>query len=434
MRPIRQVLTRMSIPSGIGIISILAFNLIDTFFVSMLGTDALTALSFTFPVTFVISSLIIGVGAGLSANLGRMLGQGNHQNAARFLQDGVLLTLAIIISLSLLGLVTITPLFTLLGAEATFIPLISDYMVLWYLAIPLLVMPMLGNNALRAGGNTQRPSQIMILSGLLNALLDPLLIFGYGPVPALGIQGAALATALSWLAALLFSLVVLYRHQWLTRLALNWQTMRRHWQQLMHIGRPAALSNMLNPLANGILMALLARYDTDAVAAFGVGIRVESLLLVAVMALGTALIPFIAQNLGAGQSHRAYRALLGSTHFVLAWQLLLYLVVALFAPQIAALFTDDPQVTLYLVLFLRLVPFAYGALAVVILLAMSLNAYNRPGASLLLNLSRLFLLMLPLAWLGGTLVGAAGVLAAIAVANILMGGASYLLVLRISEK
>jgi putative MATE family efflux protein len=423
----------MSIPSGLGILTILAFNLVDTWFVSLLGTSELAAISFTFPISFILSSVIIGVGSGLSARLARMLGQGAGDNGANLVVSGLMLGLMLVIVLSFAGIVSIEPLFKLLGASEALMPFIEQYLNVWYVAIIFLVIPMLGNSALRATGNTKTPSMIMALAGLLNAVLDPILIFGLGPIPAMGIQGAAVATLIAWFVSMLGSLYLLYRSGLIRWVRLSLRQRYQHWQQIMKIGRPAALSNMINPLINAILMAMLASADTSAVAAFGVGIRIESLMLIMIMALSSSLTPFIAQNLGAGQVERAHRSLIGSAHFSIISQLGCYVIVALFARPIAHLFSEDAAVIEYLVVFLRIVPLAYGALGIVIMLAVSLNAYNRPGSSLALNLSRIFLLMLPLAWVGNSLLGATGIFAAIAIANILMGGASYLLALRISE-
>lgn len=163
--------------------------------------------------------------------------------------------------------------------------------------------------------------------------------------------------------------------------------------------------NMINPLANAAMMGMLARIDHAAVAAFGAGTRLESLLLIVVMGLSSSLVPFIAQNLGAGQKERAREALLLALKFVLLFQTLLYIPLALLAPQIAALFSTDPQVLEWLSFYVLVLPAAYGPLGVVIIVATSLNAYHRPMASLVLNLCRLFLLMLPLAALAPSSAG-----------------------------
>lgn len=433
-QPIGRVLLNMSLPNLIGILTILGFSLIDTFFISQLGTEALAAISFTFPVTLIISSIAIGIGAGVSTNLGRLIGSGNSHKAKVFLHDALMLTFWLIAAVSLLGSLCIGPLFTLLGANNSSLPLIRDYMFLWYLGAPLLVLLMVGNQGLRATGDTKSPAKIMALASLINLVLDPLLIFGLGPFPRLEIQGAAIATLISWIVALSLSGYLLIVKRNLVEFAeFNLVRMRCNWKQLAHIAQPAALMNLLNPVANALIMAMLARIDHSAVAAFGAGTRLESVLLIAVMALSSSLVPFVAQNLGAGQTERAREALMLSLKFVLIFQTLIYLPLLFFATPIAELFSHDPQVIEWLTFYIIALPAAYGPLGMVILMATTLNAYHRPMSSLVLNVCRLFLLLLPLAALGSYLGGVKGLLLALPVTNTVMGIACYILASRISE-
>lgn len=433
-QPIGRVLLNMSLPNLIGILTILGFSLVDTFFISQLGTESLAAISFTFPVTLIISSIAIGIGAGVSTNLGRLIGGGQADKAKVFLHDSLLLTFMLIALISMLGSLCIGPLFSLLGANDSSLPLIADYMFLWYLGAPLLVLLMVGNQGLRATGDTRSPAKIMMLAALINLILDPLLIFGIGPFPRLEIQGAAIATVISWVVALSLSSYLLIFKRHLVEFAdFNMVRLKRNWKQLAHIAQPAALMNLLNPLANAIIMAMLARIDHGAVAAFGAGIRIESVLLIAVMALSSSLVPFIAQNLGAGQTERARDALLLSLKFILVFQTLLYLPLLLLSEPIAQLFSGDPQVVEWLSFYILMIPAAYGPLGIVILMATSLNAYHRPMSSLILNVCRLFLIMLPLAALGSYLGGIKGLLLALPISNTLMGITCYILATKISE-
>ncbi|WP_025822346.1 MATE family efflux transporter [Shewanella marina] len=433
-QPIGRVLLNMSLPNLIGILTILAFNLVDTFFISKLGTDALTSISFTFPVTLVVSSIAIGIGAGVATRLGRLIGGGHAQQAKVFLGDSLLLTVLMVSAIAIIGSLCIKPLFLLLGAEPSHIPLIRQYMSIWFLGVPLLVLLMVGNQGLRATGNTRAPAAIMSLAAIINLILDPLLIFGIGPFPQLGIQGAAIATVISWLTAFLLSAyLLLLKHKMLQFGSIDLSRYRENWKQLAHIAQPATLMNLINPLANAAIMALLARMDHDAVAAFGAGTRIESIMLIVVMALSSSLVPFVAQNLGAGQQYRARQALLYSVSFVLIFQTVLYLPLAYFAEPIAHLFSQDANVIEWLSFYILVLPIAYGPLGVVILVATSLNAYHRPMASLLLNVARLFGLMLPLAAAGAYFFGVAGVFVALPISNAIAGIACLIIAKSITE-
>ncbi|TCN82826.1 MATE family efflux transporter [Shewanella fodinae] len=433
-QPIGRVLLNMSLPNMLGILTVLGFNLVDTFFISRLGTEALAAISFTFPVTLIISSIAIGIGAGVSTNLGRLIGGGHAPQAKVFLHDALLLTFIVISGLATLGSLCNDWLFTLMGAAADILPLIHQYMQIWYIGIPLLVLQMVGNQGLKATGDTRLPAQILALAAVINLILDPLLIFGIGPFPRLELQGAAIATVVSWVVALCFSgyLLVLKR-QLLVAAPICLHRWWANWTQLAHIAQPAAVMNLMNPLANALIMAMLARIDHAAVAAFGAGTRLESVLLIASMALSSSVVPVVAQNLGASQKQRARDAVMLSLRFVLVFQTLLYLPLALWAQPLAGLFSDDPQVLEWLTFYIQVLPLAYGPLGMVIIVATALNAYHRPMASLMLNLCRLFVLMLPLAALGAWSLGVKGLLLALPVSNLLMGLVSYLIAMRMKE-
>ncbi|HDX8360231.1 TPA: MATE family efflux transporter [Aeromonas hydrophila] len=420
--PMTSVLLRMTGPMILGIVAILAFNLVDTFFIGMLGTQALAAISFTFPVTFVVTSLAMGLGAGLSAVMGHALGQGKHDEAARITTDNLFLAVLLVALIALVGALTIHPLFRLLGASDELIALIYDYMLIWYLTVPMLVLPMVGNAAIRATGDTKTPSLVMTVAGLVNGVLDPLLIFGIGPFPACGIRGAAIATSLSWLMAMLVSLYILRHREGL----LCWRLSPRpqllaHWRALLHVAVPASFTNMLNPLANAVLMTIFAGLGTEVVAAYGAASRVEALLLIVMMALSSVLAPFISQNCGAGNPARAKAALQFCMRFALLFQLAVYGLTWLLAPFIAELFSDHPQVVRLIVLYLHLVPIGYGFQGMVMLLASALNGVRASSVSFLFNGLRLFVFLLPGAWLGAKLGGEQGIYLGILVANLAAG-------------
>ncbi|HDX8367906.1 TPA: MATE family efflux transporter [Aeromonas dhakensis] len=420
--PMTSVLLRMTGPMILGIVVILAFNLVDTFFIGMLGTQALAAISFTFPVTFVVTSLAMGLGAGLSAVMGHALGQGKHEEAARITTDNLFLAVLLVTLIAVVGALTIHPLFRLLGASDALIALIYDYMLIWYLTVPMLVLPMVGNAAIRATGDTKTPSLVMTVAGLVNGVLDPLLIFGIGPFPEWGIRGAAIATSLSWLMAMLVSLYILRHREGLLRWRLSPRPqLLAHWRALLHVAVPASFTNMLNPLANAVLMTIFAGLGTEVVAAYGAASRVEALLLIVMMALSSVLAPFISQNCGAGNPARAKAALQLCMRFALLFQLAVYALTWLLAPFIADLFSDHPQVVRLIVLYLHLVPIGYGFQGMVMLLASALNGVRASSISFLFNGLRLFVFLLPGAWLGAKLGGEQGIYLGILLANLAAG-------------
>ncbi|MDK2617516.1 MATE family efflux transporter [Vibrio vulnificus] len=427
--PIAETLRKMTVPMIFGMVAILMFNLVDTFFISLLGTEALAAISYTFPVTFAVNCITMGIGVGLSTSIGRLLGQGEAHQAARFTTHGLLLAIVLVALASTLGFFTVTPLFTLLGAKEALIPLIGQYMHVWYLTIPLLVIPMAGNSAIRATGDTKTPAKIMMLAGLINGVLDPLLIFGVGPFPELGIQGAAIASAFSWLGALIGSFYVLIKRERLLGLP-QWPRLKEDWRQILKVGTPAALSNAMNPLSGAILMMMLSSHGTAAVAAYGAAQRIESILILVLMALTSALTPFMAQNFGAKNPQRAFQGLFVSMRFSVLFQGLVFLMMVPLSIPLAALFSQEQAVRDLLWHYLLVVPISYGFLGIVMMLVSGLNAMHQPLNAFRWSVIRLFVFTLPSAYLGSWLYDIEGLFIGIAVGNILVGLCSYFYALK----
>lgn len=419
--PIPQSLIRMTTPMILGMAMMFTFSLVDTLFISFLGTDPLTAISFTFPVTFMIMSLAIGLGIGTSAVVAKYLGKSNLEKARE--ASTVTNYLAI-----LCGCITVLVcwllldrIFLAIGASSTILILIRQYMLIWLPGSILLVAIINGNSILRACGDTKSPSILMAASGLINAVLDPILIFGFGPVPAMGIAGAAVATCIAWIAgaAYLFYLLA-FKLDLISRTIPSRSVLLSSSREMLRIGLPAAGANMMTPIAAGVMTAIAARFGETAVAAFGVGSRIEPLATLLILAMSSTLPPLISQNFGAGRIDRVSVAYRLSIRFILIWQLLVYVVLAISAALIAAVFSDNEEVIAAIKLYIWILPLGYGLQGIIILTNSSLNALHRPLEALYLSAARYFLFYVPLAWLGSYYFGLPGFFTGALVGNAIM--------------
>lgn len=424
---IPDTLRQMTLPMILGMIMLMTFGLVDTFFVSMLGTDQLAAISFTFPVTFTLISLNIGLGIGTSAIIAKYLGAGESHLAKEFATGALLLSFILVGILALAGAFTIEPIFTALGATSVHLPYIQDYMIVWYAAGVFLALPMVGNSVLRASGDTKTPSIVMAFCGFVNAVLDPILIFGWGPVPAMGIQGAAVATMIAWAIGVVYILYLLAikRKLMLTRL-LTWPELKLTSSGILKIGLPAAGANMMTPIAAGVMTAVVAGYGSEAVAAWGVGSRLESIASIIVLALSMSLPPFISQNFGAGKIQRVNGAYNLSLRFVMVWQLIVYVALWLLSGAVASIFAEDPKVEELIKLFLLIVPLGYGFQGVTILTNSSFNAMHKPMSALTLSVIRLFVFFVPISYMGSYFYGIEGIFWGGVTANMLTAFVAYI--------
>ena len=423
---IQKSLIRMTMPMIIGMFMLFTFQLADTWFISFLGTESLTAISFTFPVTFTIMSLAIGMGIGASAVVARALGGSQFDRAKEAATVINYISFSFACVVVLICWIFMDDIFTLMGAREELLVQIRQYMVVWFPGSVLVVCIMTGNSILRGCGDTKTPSILMAAAGLINVVLDPILIFGLGPIPALGIQGAAWATVCAWSAGFcyLFYLLV-YKLELVSRSLPSRATLRSSGLDMLRIGIPAAGANMMTPLAAGIMTAIAAGFGDTAVAAFGVGARIEPIATLIVLAMSSALPPLISQNYGAGHFERIEEAYRIAIRFILAWQLAVYLVLAIGAGIIATIFSDDPQVIAGIKLFIWIMPVGYGLQGIIILTNSSLNALHHPLKALYLSIMRFFVFYVPLAYVGSLYFGLFGLFAGAVCGNFLMAMISW---------
>jgi putative MATE family efflux protein len=314
-----------------------------------------------------------------------------------------------------------------MGADENQLGLITQYMLVWYGAGVFLAMPMVGNSVLRAYGDTKTPSYVMAFGGLINVVLDPILIFGWGPVPAFGIQGAAIATLVAWAVGLFYILYVLaVKRKLIEPRLLNWQELKRSTGGILKIGLPAAGANMLTPISAGIVTAFVAGYGPQAVAAWGVGGRLESIASIVVLSLSMSLPPFISQNFGANNIDRVKQAYSLCVRFVIVWQLIIFGILVILSGVIANIFSNEPEVISIIVLFLVIVPLGYGTQGVTILTNSSFNAMHMPMSALALNAMRLFVFFVPFSLLGSHWFELPGLFWAGVVANLAVGCIAFI--------
>ena len=420
-------LIQLTLPMVWGVFAIIAFNLVDTYFVGQLGTKELAAMSFTFPVVMTLGSLAMGLGVGASSVIARAIGEGDRSRVQRFTTNSLTLGLVAVGIFVSLGLLTIDPLFTALGAGADVLPLIREYMEIWYIGMIFLVIPMIGNSAIRASGNTATPSVIMTIAAVVNIVLDPILILGLAGFPRLELQGAALATVISRATSLVAALLVLYFKERMICLKIpSLQETLWCWKDILYVGLPAACSSMINPISIGVVTSLLATFGAASVAAFGVASRIESFVLIALVALSSSIGPFVGQNWGAKKYTRVRKALQLSFIFCMLWGVLMALILVPLAPWLASLFNNNPDVIEIAARYLWMVPISYGTAGIILVANSAFNSLGKPIPSIVMTVMRMFVLYIPIAYFGGQIYGVNGIFAAASISNLVVGIGAYI--------
>lgn len=420
-------LVHMTVPVLLGISTMMAQGLIDAWFLGKVGDRELAAFAFGFPVLMIVMSVAIGLGAGTSSVVARAIGAGDHDRAKRLSTDSLFLGFIITLVISIIGILTINPLFRLLGAPSDMLPMIRTFMVILYSGVPLLVVGMIGTACMRATGDTRLPSLLMVLAAVLNVALDPIFIFGVGPIPAMGLNGAATAALLARSAIFIGTVYVMrYRLDMLSFEKPDPLAMARSWRDILHVGIPAAGTNAIVPLGAVIVTAMIARYGPDAVAGFGVASRIESMMLVLYYAMSSIIGPFVGQNLAAGRERRILSALWLCTVFCVASGLVIAGFLALLSDFLPKLFSESEAVISVTKLFLWIVPVSYGTYGMVMVMNAAFNGLGRPMPAVWISVARILVLYVPLAIIGSQLYGLVGIFGAYAIANIISGIGAYI--------
>lgn len=418
--PVGATLVRLTVPMLAALLAMIGYSVAETWFIARLGPHALAAVSFTFPVTMVVISLAIGLGAGTSAVVARALGAGEAAAGALVI-DAMLLTAIMAAAAMLLGELTVDPLFRVLGAPEDLLPLIAGYLRVWFPAAGLFMVAMVGLSAARAAGDAKFQGIAMAGSAALNLLVATPVIFGVGGWPGLGLPGAAAANALAW-GPLLAATVWRLRSRGMLRDGMPGPArFVASARRILHVGLPAAGANTIIPVSGAIVVAILAAYGAKAVAGFGVAGRIESLSMIAFLALSAVMNPFAGQNVGADRLDRVRAAMRGSFAFCLGLGAVLAVALWLAGGRIAGAFTGDAEVAGVIAAYLAIVPVSYGAAGIIAVANSAFNGLNRPGAAVLLSVARTMLVNVPVAWLGGRLLGAQGVFLGVCAANLLVG-------------
>ena len=424
--PVGRHLVDMTVPVLFGIFMMMAQGFADAWFLGQVGVRELAALGFAFPILMIVTSVAIGLGAGTSSVVARAIGAHDHRRARRLATDSLILSFSITAAICGVGIMTIGPLFRLMGAPEDMIPLIAGYMTILYVGVPFVVVGMVGMSSMRATGDTRLPSKLMVVAALLNMILDPILIFGFGPVPTMGLNGAAMAALLA--RGAIFVGTLYFMKSRLDMLSFNrpaWVELRSSWTDILHVGIPAAATNAVIPIATGVITAMLARYGPEAVAGFGVASRVESLTLVMFYAMSAIIGPFVGQNISAGEEGRIRAALKLCTLFCLGSGLVIAVALAASGGFIAALFSDNPNVIDVATRYLWIAPVSYGAYGMVMVMCASFNGMGNPIPAVWISVGRMAIVYVPLAIVLESLFSMTGIFVAYAIANFLSGGVSY---------
>ncbi len=332
-----------------------AFHNVDTFWIGRsLGADALAAVTGAIFWVWLVISIGEMVSIGLDAVAARRHGERRPHDAARTVSDGFMLALLLGSTIAIATPFLLSWLFTMLGTNASVSTIGRDYLGTYFLGMPLIFGFFAVDAAFRAKGDTRTPLWILAVTTMLALVLDPLLIRGWGPFPAMGVRGAAVATLVPRGLGCLAGIWILKRRGMIDWTLPRWNVLAT----ILRVGAPAAATGIVFSFIYVLLTRITTQFGTPALAALGLGFRMESVIYVASVGMGAAVAAIVGQSLGAGDRARATRAGWLSTAVVSVLGVVIAVASLLFAEEFAGIFSNDPAVIAEAATYLRISAFS----------------------------------------------------------------------------
>lgn len=409
-------LYQMTWPMLFGVLSIMSFQLIDSAFIGQLGILPLAAQGFTLPIQMIIIGIQVGLGIATTAVIAKAIGADDTRYAKQL--GGLVIAMGSIgVALfSVLIYLLREPILSMLSAPESVLPIIDSYWIYWLISAWVGAVLYFFYSVCRANGNTMLPGTMMMVTSLLNLVLDPIFIFTFD----MGIDGAAIATIVAFALGIVFVAPKVINKQWMS---FDWHDLNivKSVSSIGHIMGPAMISQLLPPLSSMLATKLLAGYGTAAVAAWALGSRYEFFAIVSVLALTMSMPPMVGKLLGAKNTGDIRKLVIIAAKFVFGFQLVIAALTWITSEQLASLMTSEQEVETILNYHLLVVPFSLGPLGICMLMVSINNALGKSYTALTISALRLFAFFLPCLWLGSKFGGIEGLFWGAFIGNIFAG-------------
>jgi len=413
----------LAIPLIIGSTMHITQSLIDMFWVGRLGSEALAAVAMGYTIIMVVVPLIFGIATGTISLVSQNIGAKRQVDADNVATQSILIALISSFILAVVGYIFAPIFLKILGAQNHVLALGSGYLRILFLGSVTMFIMFLGSATLQGTGDVIIPMILMVLANVLNIILDPILIFGLG-VPAMGVSGAALATVLSQAVSCVIILYILFKGHSHVHIRLKEFYLKPKivWD-ILRIGVPSSLQLFFRMLMRVVLMGIVAAFGTYAVAAYGIGMRLQMVMLMPAFALGTTAATLVGQNLGAGKVNQAKRSALMATGIDLGIMLTLGILFFIFAPNIVSIFDKTPEVIAIGTNYFRITALFYSFIAFGIVLNRALSGAGDTVVPMIITFISLWIILIPLAiYLSRyTSLGLNGVWFAVAISTVVNG-------------
>lgn len=426
-KPVLPLILSMALPMVLSMLVNSLYNIVDSFFVAQISEDAMTALSLVFPIQNFINAVGIGFGVGMNAVIAFHLGAGDRQKADMAATQGLLL--AVIHSVVMtVGCIAIMPAFLrMFTSSEAVVELGVRYSVVAFSFTLMIVLGVTFEKIFQAVGNMKVTMVSLMCGCITNIILDPILIFGIGPFPEMGMEGAALATGLGQTLTLGIYLVVYFVRPIHVHIRKKYVSLDRNMVlKLYSVGIPATLNLALPSFLISALNAILAAYSEVYILVLGIYYKLQTFLYLPANGIVQGMRPLIGYNYGAGEQkrvHQIYRIVLCMSGMIMV----LGTIICLAIPgQLMGLFTHTPETIRAGETALRIISAGFIVSAVSVTSSGALEGLSKGTPSLIISLCRYILIIIPVAFVLSRIVGPVGVWNAFWIAEVLSAAVAYI--------
>lgn len=397
--PIASTLWKLAVPLAFGFIINAIYSWTDMYFVSRLGDDATAALGFADQLNFLIFTFGSGFSIGSGIVIARRMGERRERQASVIATQAFTFMALYSTAIAILLYFLIPAIFRVCGIQGQVLSLATLYMSTLLIGLPGNLLTFQANTSIRSTGNTIFPMIVLIISGVMNALVDPVLIFGLFGMPKLGIQGAAISTSLAMWVSAIISMIYLYRGK--LGIRLYRPSLRFDWGvigTIFSIGVPASLQGMAVSSSRVIIISIANVFGTAAAAAYTIGLKVDMLVFTPIFAAGIAIETLVSQNIGARRYDRVKRFRSTALRHLSGVIVAMGLGIFLLAAPLARVFTSDPAVIDLTVHYLHVAVFGYLFFVIGQTGTRSLSGAGHSLRSMMIVMTMLFLGQIPMAY------------------------------------
>ena len=359
---IPKLVRKLAVPAMIGTLFQTLYNVVDTFFAGKISPEALSALSKSFPIYFIIIATSIGVTVAGTSLIGNSIGEKDNKKTLNYFSHIIYYGILISIFITFLGLYFSERVFFLMGSTEEVASLGLEYTNIIYSGSFLFILVVSLNSLLHAEGDTKTYRNVLVISFLLNIILNPILIFGFLFIPAFGVKGIGIATIISQLVSFLVILFKVLKNERVRKITSEYLAPKfLFFKNIFFQSMPISLSICGYALAAAIIFTYVGQSGEYAVAGYGVGTRIEQVVLLPILGINTAIISIIAQNYGANNLVRIKETYFTAIKYAFIIMITAGTLVFLSASVITSFFSSDPEVIEYGKRYLKISAFVLPA-------------------------------------------------------------------------